>query len=160
MPKTRKQKEENVATLRTVLKEVGSAVFVGFNKLKVSDERQLRKSLRENGVSYTVTKKTLLARAIDGLSELPGQGALAFGTDPIAPAKGIADFAKKHEGVVSILGGIFEGKLVDASKMQMIVAIPPRQTLLGMLANVLNAPMQKIAIALSEVAKNKSWTIS
>ena len=160
MPKTRKQKEENVATLRTVLKEVGSAVFVGFNKLKVSDERQLRKSLRENGVSYTVTKKTLLARAIDGLSELPGQVALAFGTDPIAPAKGIADFAKKHEGVVSILGGIFEGKLVDASKMQMIVAIPPRQTLLGMLANVLNAPMQKIAIALSEVAKNKSWTIS
>jgi len=156
MPKTRKQKEENVATLRTVLKEVGSAVFVGFNKLKVSDERQLRKSLRENGVSYTVTKKTLLARAIDGLSELPGQVALAFGTDPIAPAKGIADFAKKHEGVVSILGGIFEGKLVDASKMQMIVAIPPRQTLLGMLANVLNAPMQKIAIALSEVAKNKS----
>src|SRR3989338_5312043 len=160
MPKTRKQKEENVSTLKAVLKAAGSTVFVGFNRFKVTDERVLRKQLRESGVSYTVTKKSLLARAVEGLSELPGQVAIAFGPDSILPAKGIAQFIKtrlrgqEHEGVMSILGGIFEGKLVDARKMQEIALIPDRQTLLSMLANVLNAPIQGLAIALDAVAKS------
>ena len=155
MPKTRKQKEESVSTLRKTLDGAASLVFVGFTKLKVADERQLRKNLRESGVSYTVAKKTLLKRAIEGLGELPGQVALAWGSDPVMPAKGIAEFGKKHEGTISILGGIFEGKMVDALRMKEIASIPSRQSLLSMLANVLNSPLQRVAIALSEVAKKK-----
>ena len=156
MPKTRKQKEESVSTLRKTLDGAASLVFVGFTKLKVADERQLRKNLRESGVSYTVAKKTLLKRAIEGLGELPGQVALAWGSDPVMPAKGIAEFGKKHEGTISILGGIFEGKLVDATKMKEIALIPDRQTLLGMLANVLSSPMRGLAISLDALAKQKS----
>lgn len=155
MPKTRKQKEETVAMLKEATKDAGSVVFVGFNKLKVADERVLRKSLREAGVSYAVSKKTLLKLVIDGLTDLPGQVALAWGADAIAPAKSIAEFGKKHEGMMSILGGIFEGKIVDASMMQSIATIPPRETLLSMLANVLSSPMRGLAIAVSEVAKKK-----
>ena len=133
--------------------------FTTFNKLKVVDERALRKNLRESGSNYTVAKKSLLARALKVLGfetpEYEGQVALAYGADAVAPAKSVAEFAKKHEGVMSILGGIFEGKLVDAVKMKEIAAIPPRETLLAMLANVLNSPMQRIAIAIDAVAKEK-----
>ncbi|HEY4518356.1 MAG TPA: 50S ribosomal protein L10 [Candidatus Paceibacterota bacterium] len=166
MPKTRKQKEETVAKLKEATKDAASVVFVGFDRLKVSDERVLRKSLREVGATYTVAKKSLLKLAIENFADFPGQvgiaclpaGALAKvgGADAIAPAKGIALFAKKHEGVMKILGGIFEGKLMDAVAMQAIAAIPTRKELLSMLANVLNAPIRGLAIALSEVAKQKS----
>jgi len=155
MPKTRKQKEEDVIVLQKTVAEAGSVVFVGFDKFKVLDERQLRKNLRETSVSYTVIKKSLLKRAIEGVGDFPGQVALAFGFDPILPARGIAEFSKKHEGLLTILGGVFEGKLVNAQKMQMIAAIPDRQILLGMLANVLQFPMRGLAIALDAIAKQK-----
>mgnify|MGYP001619952709 CR=1 FL=1 len=159
MPKTRKQKEESVEALSGVLKGANNVTFVGFSKLKVVDERALRKNLRESGSSYTVAKKSLFTRALKALGfdvpEYEGQLAIAYGADTIAPAKGIAEFAKKHEGVMSILGGIFEGKLVDASKMNMIATIPTREVLLGMLANVLSAPMRGLAIAVDAVAKKK-----
>ena len=155
MPKTRKEKEDSVSVLQKIVKDATNLVFVGFNKLKVADERLLRKNLREVGVSYMVTKKSLLRRAIDGLTELPGQVALAWGPDPIMSAKGIANFAKKHDGLLSILGGFFGGKLVTAEKMQMIASIPGREALLGMLANVLSAPMRGLAISLDALAKKK-----
>ena len=156
MPKTRKQKEETVAKLKEATKDAASIVFVGFDRLKVSDERQLRKSLREAGVSYAVSKKTLMKLAVKDMTELPGQVALAWGQDAIEPAKGIAEFAKKHEGMMKILGGIFEGKLMDAVAMKAIAAIPTRKELLSMLANVLNAPIRGLAIALNEIASKKT----
>lgn len=160
MPKTRKQKEDNVGSLEKSLKGASNVTFATFTKLKVVDERDLRKKLRESGSSYTVAKKTLFARALKSLGfEAPaidGQLAIAYGADAVAPAKGLAEFAKAHEGVLAIVGGIFEGALVDGARMKTIAAIPPRETLLGMLANVLNSPMQRIAIAISEVSKKKS----
>ena len=72
------------------------------------------------------------------------------------PAKGIAEFSKKHDGVIQILGGIFGGVLTDASRMQMIAAIPARDVLLGMLANVLSAPIRGFALAVNALAEKKS----
>ena len=159
MPKTRKQKEENVEVLSKALKGAGNVTFASFTKLKVADERALRRSLRESGSTYAVAKKSLFGRVLKSMGleapEMEGQLAIAYGADAVAPAKGIADFAKTHEGMISIMGGIFEGALVDGVRMRMIAAIPPRQALLGMLANVLSAPMRGLAIGLSEVAKKK-----
>src|SRR3989344_71569 len=161
MPKTRKQKEESVVNIASAIKSANSVVFAGFNKLRVVDERELRRQLRVGGVSYTVAKKSLWKRAMElagfpNVPEINGQLALAYGTDSMAPAKGIVSFAKKHEGMISTFGGIFEGKLVDAGKIKMIATIPSRETLLGMLANVLSAPMRGLAISLNAVAKSKS----
>ena len=149
-----------MGSLATAIKGATGVVFAGFNKLRVADERDLRKQLRAEGVSYVVTKKSLWKRAMEsagftGVPDLDGQLALAYGSDPIAPAKGVANFAKKHEGMVAILGGIFGGKLLGAPEMQAMAAIPPRETLLAMLANVLNSPIQGLAIALDAVAKKK-----
>ncbi len=159
MPKTRKQKEESVESLTKSLKDATNVTFANFSKLKVIDERALRRNLRESGSSYTVIKKTLFARALKALGfdlpEYDGQIAIAYGSDAIAPAKSISEFVKKHEGMMSILGGIFEGKLVDAVKMKEIATIPDRKSLLSMLANVLQSPMQRLAIGLSEIAKKK-----
>jgi large subunit ribosomal protein L10 len=160
MPKTRKQKESSVEDIKKDLGAKGTVVFVGFNKFKIADERVLRTALRADKVGFKVAKKSLLTRALADaghkIGELPGQVAIAFGDDAVLPAKGIADFAKKHEGVVSILGGIFEGAITDASKMQMIGSLPSREALLSMLANVLQAPIRGFAIAVSAIAEKKS----
>ena len=154
------------------LKDSASAAFVHFTKVTVAEESAMRRALRAEGVTYLVAKKTLIRRVLEKLGhaheELPleGEVAVAYGgkDDATAAARLIHEYGKKltdpfdklRASKLSILGGIFEGKLASQAHMQEIAAIPPMETLRGMFANILNSPIQRFAIALGEVAKKKT----
>jgi large subunit ribosomal protein L10 len=87
--------------------------------------------------------------------ELPGEVAIAYSKDEIASPREIYNFGKTHKGLLAILGGIFEGKFVDAGKMTEIATIPSREVLLSKIAFLLKSPIQKLAVAVNEVAKSK-----
>jgi large subunit ribosomal protein L10 len=155
------KKEEMVKDMEKVIKASESVVFVNFHGLKVHDETILRRELRREGVGYKIGRKTLLARALKGkatgeLPELPGEVAIAYSKDQIAPPREIYNFGKTHKGLLAILGGIFEGKFVDAEKMTEIATIPSREVLLSKIAYLLKSPIQRLAIAVNEVAKSKA----
>ena len=162
MPTTRKKKEETLEKLTDGLKGAVSAVFVNFHKLLVAEATELRKKLREGGIKYSVIKKTLAKRALAGQSykgEAPkfdGELAIAWGDDLIAPAREINEFEKKFKNKIKILGGIFEREYKDRDWMKSIAMIPTREVLLSQIAYLLKSPMQRFAIAVSEVAKRKS----
>jgi large subunit ribosomal protein L10 len=161
------KKEEIVKDLTHTIKESESLVFVNFHGLKVEDERVLRRGLQAEGVDYKVSRKTLLARALSGVAEgevpeLAGEVSIAYSKggkggskdETVAPRE-IYNFQKTHKDILSILGGIFEGKFVGADVMNELARIPSRSTLYGQLANLLNSPMQRFAVALNEVAKSR-----
>lgn len=154
------KKEEMVKDLTKAFKDSPSVVFVNFHGMKVSDETVLRRDLRNQGVGYKVSRKTLLKRALTGVAEgdmpeLGGEVAIAYSSDAIAPAREIYNFQKTHKGVLNILGGIFEGKFVDGVYMTELATIPSREVLLSKIAYLLKSPMQRLAIAVNEVAKTK-----
>ena len=164
------KKEEIVKNLEKVIKESESLVFVNFHGLKVSDETMLRRDLRKQGVGYKVSRKTLLARALKGkaegvIPELAGEVAIAYlpakalategSKDGTTAPREIYNFQKTHKGIINILGGIFEGKFIDGVKMMELAMIPTREVLLSKLAFLLKSPMQRLALAVSEVAKKK-----
>ncbi|MFA6077068.1 MAG: 50S ribosomal protein L10 [Candidatus Paceibacterota bacterium] len=154
------KKEEIVKDLEGVIKESESLVFVNFHGLKVSDETILRRDLRSGGVGYKVSRKTLLARALKGKAEgeipdLEGEVAIAYSKDEIAGPREIYNFQKTHKGMLNILGGIFEGKFITGAKMMELAMIPSKEVLLSKLAFLLKSPMQRLAIAVGEVAKGK-----
>ena len=161
MAKTKDQKKELVKEIAKVLQGAKSVVFVNFSKLQVADETKLRRALLDSGSKYQVVKKTLLTKAFDGsgvegtMAELPGMIGIATGTDPVAPAREVYNFQTGHKDFVSIIGGVFEGKFVSKEEMLGIATIPPYKVLQGMFANIINSPLQRFAIALSEVAKTK-----
>ncbi len=154
------KKEEIVKDLEKAIKGAESVVFVNFHGLTAGEETILRRELRDKGVNYKVSRKTLLKRALTGkaegvMPELGGEVAIAYSADQIAPASGIYAFQKTHKGLLSILGGIFEGKFADAARMMEIATIPSREVLLSKIAYLLKSPMQRLAIAVSEVSKKK-----
>lgn len=154
------KKEEMVKNLSKAFKESPSVVFVNFHGLDVGNETTLRKELRDQGVSYKVSRKTLLKRALAGVAEgempeLKGEVAVAYSSDATAPSREIYNFGKTHKGMLSILGGIFDGKFVDSAYMTEIATIPSREVLLSKIAFLLKSPMQRLAIAVNEVAKSK-----
>ena len=159
---TKQKKAEIESTLRDILKETETLVFVKFDHLTVGDASELRRSLRAEGVGYKVAKKTLIKRALaekgytGELPELEGEIGIAYGSDEIAPARGVYEFQKTHKEQVSIVGGVFGGSFVGQERMMSIATIPSRDVLLSQIAFLLKSPMQRLAIAVSEVAKTKS----
>lgn len=164
MAKTKSEKAAIIDKVEKALKEGASSVFVHFTKVTVAEESAMRRALKKDGVAYFVAKKTLIRRALDKLglkhNELPLEGEVAIasggGDDVTAPARLIHEFGKKLTDKLTILGGIFEGKLMGQAAMQEIAMIPPMQTLRAMFAQVLNSPRQRFAVVLSKVAEKKT----
>ena len=165
---TREKKTEFIGKLKDILAKGESVVFVNFHKLSVADANALRRALRETGVLYTVAKKSLLRLAlkektVEGeVPKLEGELALAYlpaqagGADPIAPARGIREFAQTHPETLSILGGIFEGRFMNRAEMTEVSMIPSQQTLYAQFVNLINSPIQRLAVVLDQVAQSKS----
>ena len=149
-----------IKDLEGAIKNSESLVFVNFHGLKVADETKLRTALREKGVNYRVSRKTLLKRALEGkaegeLPELGGEVAIAYSKDATSSPREVYNFQKTNKGLLNILGGIFNGKFVDAVYMTEIATIPSKEVLLSKLAFLMKSPMQRFALALSEVSKKK-----
>lgn len=167
---TKEKKKEIIANLEKAVIKSKSVVFVNFNKLLVKDASAIRRSLKNEDVNYVVAKKSLFKRVLNGASikgsapDLKGGLALAYlsveagakaDSDILAPARGIYDFQKKLDGKVSIIGGIFDGEYKSQIEMLSIASIPSLDVLRGMFVNIINSPVQRLAISLSEIAKLK-----
>ena len=156
------KKEEIIKDLEGKLKDSAAVVFVNFHGLTAGVETSLRKSLRDNGVNYRVSRKTLLKRALDGkgygdgMPALTGEVAMVYGTDATAPAREVYNFAKTNKVTLNILGGIFENHFVDGPKMMEIATIPSREVLYAQFVNLINSPIQRFAVVLDQIANSKA----
>ena len=154
------EKKQIVAGTAEQFKTAVSGVFVDYCGLTVEEDTQLRNKLREAGVEYKVIKNTLTRFAAKevGFDELDpilnGPTSLALSmTDEVAPAKVIADFAKKHEQL-EIKGGFLDGKVLELAEVKTLAATPNRETLLAKLLGSLNAPISNLARTLQALVDN------
>lgn len=158
---TRAKKGEVVDKLKKAFKDAKSLVFVNFQGLNVSKSTSMRRILKNEGISYTVAKKTLTNRALEGekfTGEKPvlsGELALAWGDDLVAPARSIYNFQKKFSDNLKIMGGVFEGRFMTAFEMEEIAKIPTIDILRGKFVNIINSPIQRLVIGLNEISKIK-----
>jgi large subunit ribosomal protein L10 len=168
MALTKAKKKEVLEKVTDIARSTKSVVFVNFHGLTVADSTELRRKLREAGIKYTVAKKTLATKAFSArgfkgeLPTLDGELAIAYVSgknadeDLIAPAREIHQFEKKFDGKLSILGGMFEDTFMSKLEMTEIALIPGKQQLYGMFVNLINSPIQRLVIAMNEIAKGKT----
>lgn len=166
MKKTREDKAAIIDRMKRVFTESPSSVFVRFRGLDVESEHTMRAKLKDAGIAYFVGRKTLMRRALDesgvagGAPELEGEIAVAHNAssdDPTAPARLIHEAAKElGPERLSIAGGIYEGSVLSADEMHEIATIPSMQVLRGMFVNVINSPIQGLAVALNQIAEKRS----
>ena len=147
MPKSKQQKQSTVESLVGGLKDAKGVVFANFQGLTVAQTEELRKNARKEGVTVLAAKKTLVKRALESagltnadVSSFKGGVATFIGNDEVTPAKVVATFAKKNE-VVSIFGGILDGKFVDAAMVKSLSTLPGKQELLQKMVGSLNSPI-------------------
>lgn len=162
MPITKAKKQQVVEDLAGKLKKEDTLVFVSFKGIDANTQVSMRKAFKAEGVGYSVVKKTLLKRVLADkglageLPELPGEIAVAYSADQLAPAREVYTFQKQFKGALSIVGGVFGGNFKNKEEMMSIATIPSRETLLSQIAFLLKSPLQRLAIAVNEVAQQKN----
>jgi large subunit ribosomal protein L10 len=107
-------------------------------------------------VYLKVLKNTLVRRAVADtpFSELAGKmsGPLTYGmgSDPVAVAKVINDFAKGNDKFV-IRAGAMPNAVMSASDITALASLPSREELLAKLMGTMQAPITKFVQTLNEV---------
>ncbi|MCL1789471.1 MAG: 50S ribosomal protein L10 [Oscillospiraceae bacterium] len=154
------QKEKQVQELTEKLQNSICGVLTNYKGINVAADTKLRKSMRESGVDYFVVKNSILSRAFEkaGLSELnvhlTGETAIALSKDDIIIApKIVHGQVEESKGEYSIKAGFIEGKAVDEATITEYAKLPSKEVLVSKLLFMLQSPVQRLAIALNEIAK-------
>src|SRR5438128_6944090 len=134
--KTKQQKQKALEALGEQFKNAQAAMLVGFQKMTVAKDQELRNQLREAGISYSVVKNTLARKAAAGtplepaVDQFKGVTAVALSSgDPVALSKAIAKFTKANAEIFSFKAGIVEGKVVALKDVEAIASLPSREEL-------------------------------
>jgi large subunit ribosomal protein L10 len=130
-------------------------MVMDYRGLSVKQLSELRREFRKAGSELVVIKNTLFRMAAKETGTvvdeeiLNGPTAVAFSyDDPVATAKVLADFVKKHPTVI-VKGGGAENEALSADQVKALAKIPSRPVLLSQFAGALQAPMSTMASGLN-----------
>ena len=159
-------KQPIVAEISAGIANAQSVVLVDYRGLTVEQDTELRKKLREAGVSYKVYKNTMMNFAFKGTEfeglapYLNGPSAMAYSSeDATAPARVLAEFAKKANKL-EIKAGVVEGNVYDAKGMEAIANIPSRDVLIGRLLGSMQSPITNFARVLKQIAEKDGEAVA
>ena len=152
-------KQPIVQEIAENVKDAQSVVVVDYRGLTVAQDTQLRKELREAGITYKVYKNTLMNFAFKGTEfesltdVLEGPNAIAISKDDAtAPARLLAKFAKTVPAL-EIKAGVVEGNFYDTEAMKDISNIPSREELLARLFGSWQSPITNVARVIKQIAE-------
>ena len=159
------EKQAVVAGLTEKIRNAAAGVIVNYSGIKVSEDNEMRRKLREAGVDYSVVKNTLVRFAINqcGYEELDsllsGETALAVSADPVAPAKVLSEYAKKLQQRFVIKGGFMDGKVLNEDEVSALAAIPPIPVLRAQVLGTMLAPITSFAVVIKAIAEKKGGPV-
>lgn len=149
-----------VEEIQSKIATSSSTVVVEYRGLSVAQLTTLRRKLRAENIDFKVYKNSMSQRAAEasGYSDLAatltGPNAMAFSDDAVAPARVLAEFAKKNKALV-IKSGVVEGRVVDAAGLSTIATLPNRDGMISMLLGMFQSPVRNFAYAVQQIADQK-----
>jgi large subunit ribosomal protein L10 len=149
------KKEAAIVELKERIARSGNLFFTNYAGLSVEDITRLRGELRKDGSSYAVAKNTLFSLAAgEELAKqleqfLHGPTAIVFaGNDPVAPAKALKKFSDDVKPV-QVKAAFIEGRVVDASQVSILAALPSREQLIAQMVGSFASPLRGLVTVLS-----------
>jgi large subunit ribosomal protein L10 len=164
--KKRSEKQQDLDNLKTVLAKVSTVILTTFQGITVEDDTKLRRAVQAAGGKYQVVKNTLAERAGSGtpaeslLKNLSGTNSIAYTeTDPVALAKALTKVAKDVPAF-QFRAGVVEGRVISIAEIQQLANLPSKEELISKIMFLLNAPAQRIAVALNALPRNIAVVVS
>jgi large subunit ribosomal protein L10 len=158
--KNKDDKQKDLEDLKKAIEENKNIFLTGYEKLTVSQDFQLRKTIRDAGGSYRVVKNNLAAKASEGtpardlLGDLRGMTSLAYTSgDPVALAKALTKYAKDN-AAFTFKAGMVEGRVIDVKSINDLAAMPPKEEIFAKLLFLINATATRLVTSVNGVGRN------
>jgi len=155
----RTEKQQLIDELHTEFGRSPHAILVDFRGLSVPAVTEFRRKVRLAGSRYRVVKNTLALRAVKD-TPLAGlavkfdntTGVAYTGTDPVALAKVLVDFAKDHPQLVVKAGWVAGSQMLDADGVKALSTMPSLPELRARFLGLLQAPATRLVRVLNAPA--------
>jgi large subunit ribosomal protein L10 len=164
--KKRSEKQQDLDKLKLELAKVSTVILTTFQGITVENDTKLRRAVQAAGGKYQVVKNTLAERAGAGtpaenlLKNLSGTNSIAYTqTDAVALAKALTKIAKDVPAF-QFKSGVVEGRVISIAEIQQLANLPSKEELLSKIMFLLNAPAQRIAMALNALPRNLAVTVN
>jgi large subunit ribosomal protein L10 len=161
----RPEKVQRVEEITEKFKSARNVFIADYSGLNVIDITDLRKQLRENGITFRVEKNTLLRRAVsnlgwdDLLPALKGPTAVAIAADdPTIPAKILHDFyirLKKPK----VRAFRVDDRIYELRDLKPLAQLPPRDILLAQVIAAVESPISALIGTLDGVIRDFISTV-
>ena len=163
--KKRSDKEKDLAFLRGEFEAVNNIFLAGFAKMTVSQDYQLRKTVKEAGGEYKVVKNNLAQKASEGLNSEPlfdkvaGMTSIAYTKgDVVALAKALSAYAKANP-VFEFKAGLVEGRVINVKAIGELATMPSKEEIYAKLLYVIQAPAQQLVTVMNAVGRNMAVVV-
>jgi len=158
--KKKADKKRDIDSLHGDLEHVQNLFVTGYEKLRVSQDFELRKVVRGAGAKYRVVKNNLADVASEGtpseqvLKGLRGMTSVAYtSNDPVALAKALTAYARINP-TFTFKAGLVEGRAIDVRSIQDLATLPSKEAILAKLLYLINAPAQRLLGTINAVGRN------
>ncbi len=158
--KDKDEKKKDLEDLKKTLAENQNIFVTGYEKLTVSQDYRLRKTVRDAGGHYKVVKNNLAAKASEGtptkdlLGDLRGMTSLAYtAKDPVALAKALTKYAKEN-AAFTFKAGMVEGRVIDIKAISELASMPPKEEIYAKLLFLINATATRLVTSVNGVGRN------
>lgn len=158
MALTKAKKQEVIAEVSGLLKDSKLTVVAAYKGTPVKAMQALRRAGKDNGTTLKVVKNRLVIQALKNTDSfkdadtaaLEGMLLYAFNSeDEVAPAKTLADFAKKQPTLEFIGAYNTAGVFMPAADVQALASLPSKDELIAQVVATLLSPVNDITNGLS-----------
>jgi len=158
--KDKNEKKKDVEDLKKTIEENSNLFVTSYEKLTVSQDFHLRKTVRDAGGNYRVVKNNLAAKASQGtpasdlLGDLKGMTSLAYtAKDPVALAKALAKYSRENPAF-TFKAGMVEGRVIDIKAIGDLASMPPKEEIYAKLLFLINATATRLVSCVNGVGRN------
>lgn len=145
----RQEKQLLLDDLKERLEKADCFVLTRYQKMKAAKETLFRGEMAKVNADFEVVRKRVFLKAtqVAGLTGIDAntlQGSIGVvfgGEDPINTVKAIFEYQDKNKEILEVLGGLFDGKVIDARQAEVISKLPTKNELRAQFLGLLEAPM-------------------
>lgn len=160
MPKSRQEKEQMLGEYRSQVGRAQVIIWSKFQGMTMVQVSELRAQLRGVGAEIAVVKNTLIHKVLAEANVpsdeemMGGPCVLTFIYDNIpAATKIVLDYARTHEAVLQVKGGVLGHALMNSKQVAALVDLPSREVLLGRVVGGMQAPIANFVSVLAGVMR-------
>jgi len=157
--KNKDEKKKNLEELRKTIEENDNIFVTSYEKLTVSQDYRLRKTIRDAGGEYRVVKNNLAAKAAEGtrandlLGDLKGMTSLAYtAKDPVALAKALTKYSKEN-AAFTFKAGMVQGRVIDVKAISDLATMPSKEEIYARILYLINAGATRLVTSINGVGR-------